>query len=270
MRIFQRLRNIGLAAAVVALAAVSGGAQAATGLIILEGSDAQTFHGLQPYSGEFQGGLQTYSSAPTLPVLAIGFPPIGMAPAGTVFAADLTGMTGASLIATYSGLYIGSPGSCCSENDGVVASAAAQAAILAFHAAGRSIAIENYQGGAAFQFLLGFTLTGNDVIGFGTSGGGASCFDGNQITPVGNAFGFSGTTLPSIGCFGHQAYKSSTLNALGFFSNLADNPSFPGYTVVTSNGGGGLPPPTGVPAPASLLLLGVALAGLTVVRRRQA
>jgi hypothetical protein len=260
----------GVFAALIAAATMSASAAQAgpfgAGLIILEGSDAQTFHQLDPYSTNFQTGLQLYSSAPTLKVLQTGYQSVGNAPAGTDFVSSLVGVD----LSLYSGLYIGSPGSCCSEDDAAVSDPTVQAAILAFHNLGRSIAIENYQGGSQFAFLLGFSMSTPDIIGYGT-GSGADCFDGNQITAAGTVFGLGSGQLPSIGCFGHQAYSSAFLTAHGFGYNLADNPTYPGYTVVASNGGGGiietLP---GVPEPTTwaLMISGFGLVGMGLRRRR--
>jgi len=255
----------GVVGAVAVLAAAGAAHAFGPGLIVLEGSDAQTFHQLNPYSNNFQTGLEKYSSAPLLPTLVIGYPTVGSAtPGGTVFAASLTGIDPHN----YSGLYIASPGSCCSENDAAVASLADQATVLLFHSLGRSIAIENYQGGAAFQFITGFTLTGNQAVGYGTSGGGSTCFDGNAITATGTAFGLGSGNLPAIGCFGHQAYLSSFLNTHGFTADLADNQTlFPGYAVVASNDGGGLP---GIPEPGTwaLMLIGVGAIGFAARLRK--
>jgi len=255
----------GVVGAVAVLAAAGAAHAFGPGLIVLEGSDAQTLHNLNPYSTNFQTGLETFSSAPLLPTLVIGSPTIGSAtPGGTVFAASLTGIDPH----LYSGVYIASPGACCSENDAAVASLADQATVLLFHSLGRSIAIENYQGGAAFQFITGFTLTGNQAVGYGTSGGGSTCFDGNAITATGTAFGLGSGNLPAIGCFGHQAYLSSFLNTHGFTADLADNQTlFPGYAVVASNDGGGLP---GIPEPGTwaLMLIGVGAIGFAARHRR--
>jgi hypothetical protein len=262
----------------------------AIGLLILEGSDAQTFHGLNPYSTDFQNGSAAFSTAPTLPVLAVDLSShiAGTPTVGVTYLSTIPNL--ATLLANYSALYIQSPGTCCGENDAAIAGH--QADVAAFLAAGRSVTIEDYQGGAAFDSIIGITgaaagTANSHVAGSGGGVGGlGSCFDGNIVAPGGSAYGLGpvGSAVPSIGCFGHQAYEASFFDAYGLTTYIVATPpgSLTGFHVVISNGGGAgcglacVVTPTPTPEPASLVMFGTGLAALAMIpgfsnirRRRQ-
>lgn len=244
------------------------------GLIILEGSDAQTYHGLQPYSDEFLTGFRSFSSAPSLPVLVVGWNPVGSPsgnPANKVFLSDLSGVTYDNLISNYSAIYISSPGGCCDQNDNVIFGH--ETDIYNFVHAGRGLTVENYQGGAAFNPILGFNVDPSTVYGYRTEGGGAGCFDGNTWTAAAGPFlgETPGGAVPSIGCFGHQAYDQTYWAAHGFTTQLVKAapgavPNIDAYVVIT-NGGGGLSSST-VPEPATFPLIGGALMAVAFARRK--
>ena len=245
---------------------------ASTGLLILEGSDAQTFHSLQPYSGNFLNGMVTFSNAPTLPIAIFGYNPVGTPTVGKVSLGGVMPSL-ATLLASYSGLYLDEGSSCCSQP---TLSAGDASIVAAFLAAGRSVAIEDYQGGSQFDGIIGNTGGGAGTanshvagLGGGFSGIG-SCFDGNIVAPGGSAYGLGsvGSAVPNIGCFGHQDYEASFFDAFGLTTYIVSNPSLAAFNVVISNGGGGLAAAV-APEPATMAILGAALAGLGVVRRRK-
>jgi hypothetical protein len=269
------LRNVfrGLAAVAALVTVLSvAPARATTGLLILEGSDAQTFHQLNPYSTDFLNGLATYSASPTLPIGYFNYNPVGTPTVGKV-ALTLGALPDlATLLASYSGLYIGSPGSCCSQSSLSLADATE---IAAFLAADHSVAIEDYQGGAQFDLIVGTSGGANAYVaglGGGASGLG-SCFDGNKVAAGGSAYGLGaiGAAVPNIGCFGHQAYNSTFFDALGLSTYIVASPGLTDYNVVISNGGGGLQQAVteAAPEPMSIALLGAGLVSLGVIRRRR-
>jgi len=257
----------------------------ATGLLILEGSDAQTYHGLNPYSTDFLNGMATFSGS-TLPIAILGYNPVGTPTVGKV---SLGGVvpTLSVMLASYSGIYVDEASSCCSQPS---LSPTDQATILGFLNAGRSVAIEDYQGGAQFDSIIGNTGagagTGNSHVA-GLGGGYAgigSCFDGNIVAPGGAAYGLGpvGSPVPNLGCFGHQAYQASFFDSLGLTTYIVTTPpgSLPGFHVVISNGGGGIPCGlacvVGTPEPSAIAVYGIGVAALalipgigTIRRRRQ-
>jgi hypothetical protein len=270
-----------LASALLALAALS---PASAKTLVLEGSDATTFHGAQAGGDTYTEQLWAFMrQGSALPMIVFGTSPIPHADPGTVFTNDLTGLSAAS----YSALYIQSPGGCCDQNLAGASAFAAQ--IGAFYAAGGSVAIQDYQGGNwSFIDPVLATPPAGAVMGYNTGGGGPTCTDNEVFNTEGLSKGF--TQPPALGCWEHQAYSMAYFGALGFLSLVDSDPAYFGLdasgkalgsaflalggslgtpgctdpTGATCNGGG-----TTVPEPGSLALLGSVLLGMLVTRRKR-
>ncbi len=250
---------------VATFAVCSGTAMAGT--VVLEGSDAVSLHHDSTYATQLFSFLKSDSYNAALPVFVLGsISGIPGLPGDTVASTTLPG----ALFGVYSAVYVQSPGGCCSERP---VSAADQAAIAAFVAAGGSVAVQDYTGGLAA--MLGFDAPQSELAGYdiGAGGlGGPSCFDTEVFLPSALSKGF--TQPGALGCWGHQAYDMDYFGALGFVSLVDSGREFAalGSGVWSSflakggvlGGGGG-----SVPEPSTVLLASIALLGLAAARRRR-
>ncbi len=259
----------------IALLCAPGTMQAGT--VILEGSDAIGFHcpsgnaSACTYTGQVWKALDGSSG---LPIAVIGdVAGIGSQGSGVTIT-DFTSVAAAGSLSKYAALYFLATGGCCTENDSLITAAGATAAVTAYLNSGGTVMIENYIGGTAWDFVVGaggLADTSNNIAGYGTNDPSFSCTDGETVTPLGLANGF--TQPGAIGCWEHQAYRQSFFAALGFNESFFNaDPTAgegPGYSGLLSNGNtltGG----TGTPEPASILMMSAGLVGLgALVRRRK-
>lgn len=254
---------------------------AQAGTVILEGSDAITFH---CGAGSFTPGACTYESqvwkaldgASGKPIAVIeGSVPVALTSEGSGITIDnFASVAAAGTLSNYAAVYFeGDAGDNEGpEGDTAIMAAGAASTVSAYVSGGGTVMIEDYSGGAAWDSIVGTTGGANTHVA-GAFGGSlvtsSSCTDNETVTALGTANGF--TQPPAIGCWEHQAYDESFFGGLGFtlsFFDAAPNmvSSKTGWSGLLSTG---VTLTGATPEPGTLLLLAVGLIGVFVLAGRR-
>jgi hypothetical protein len=202
-----------------------GGAAEGQGMILVSGSDADTFHVHAPYATAVRDFLKGGSPEDVLV--------LGDASATANFSLAVGGIditTTSTLVGfdldDYSGLYLLSrsdfgPGCCEADVARIVGF---EAAIQAFVASGGRMGIQDYTGDPGFDPILGTVGGANaNVFGFLGGLGGTINYDDEQVTAAGLAEGFA--NYPDLGSWGHQGFDMGFFAGLDFIS-LIDAPAY--------------------------------------------
>jgi len=259
-------KYLGYAAAAIAGMALMQ-TPASAGTVILEGSDAISFHGLTSYTAQVWSALDGLSALPIAFINGSGGTGGGVGSDGSGVTIDhFASVAAAGSLSAYAAVYIAGDSG---DNEGpegntAVSAAGATAALQAYLAAGGTVMIEDYQGGAAFDGIVGTTGGANNHVGgAGGGAGGSVCSDGETVTADGTANGF--TQPPVIGCWEHQTYDQTYFSTLGFTRTFYQSDRGPGWSSLLSTGS----TLTGAPEPSSLALLGFGLSAAGIIRRRK-
>ena len=270
----KNFRQMAAAAVAAVMIMVGYSGAAAAGTIILEGSDAIGFHsnsvtGAATYRDQVWRAIGAFDSR-KIAVIGSGN---GAIVSGSHPVIDFASVAAAGTLNNYVALYFLAGSGCCAENDSLITAGTAQTDVMAYLAGGGTVMIQDYIGGTAWDWAIGAGGNGNaHVAGAFGSLGGAGCSDGETVTAVGTANGF--TQPPAISCWTHQGYQDSFFAPLGFTNSFFSAPSNIGGAGFSSLLAMGstvtVTQATGVPEPTSMAVLAMGIAAFGLARRRRA
>lgn len=240
------------------------------GQILLEGSDATTFHHDSVYAQQIINFMRNGSPKSIL-VMGTGGT-LGGSPSGVAYNSTYS-LAGFNL-ANYSGIYFQSPGGCCGAPDASTSISAADKLAIgnAETLYDLSITIENYGGGPGWGAILPAAVDAISASNFGGitsygTAGGPTCTDKEVVNATGLAKGF--LQPPVLGCYEHQGYRTSAFTALGFVSLFDADPAYFGRDGSALLALGGPLGSTGtVPEPDSILLTALGITAIWFARRK--
>jgi hypothetical protein len=270
---------MGSMAGAIMWAALAATPAQARGTVILEGSDSIGFHCPFGQTAACDYRDQTFTAiggSDARPIAVVGLNVVGgPTSSGTHAVSNFNDLSSAGNLNNYVAIYFMAGFGCCDSNPGSIAGR--EADVLAYYNGGGTIEIGNYDGQSGWDFLTGGTNNQNFVAGVGGVLSGPSCTDGESVTALGTANGF--TQPDAVGCWTHQGYAQDHFSALGFTLSFFDadpafddqNPGYGGFSSLLSNGrtetGGGNAPE---PAAWAMMITGFGLAGAFMRRRAQA
>jgi hypothetical protein len=227
--------------------------------VFLMGTDAVSFHRDTAFASQLWSHLGSHVA------FINNFGVLGPT---TIDGQPVTGFaTTPSDLSGFSAVFFASPFTCCDDpaTDPALGIAANAPAILSFIAGGGVIAIENFQGVAVWDSILGFTSAAGVIAGAPFPTGS----DPGISTPAGVAAGFTGNFAgPNRyvdSSFIHQVYSDSFFAGQGFTS-LIDAQAFgAGSGVVLQKGSSSTPTP---PTTATAAVVEASVTGDTVADGR--